>query len=123
MGLANSNTNLYNEMISLKSPSYMVDVVKKLGLDMNYEVNGTFHDEILYGKSLPVKATLQDVGEDETASFTMLLKHNGVVELNDFVKNGEKAINTTPIIAKVVTSTPEFSANFLASSEICITSS
>lgn len=108
MGLANSNTNLYNEMISLKSPSYMVDVVKKLDLDMNYVVNGTFHDEILYGKSLPVKATLQDVREEENASFTMLLKHNGVVELNDFVKNGEKAKSTTPIIAKVgmITHTP-----------------
>ena len=100
MGLANSNTNLYNEMISLKSPSYMVDVVKKLDLDMNYVVNGTFHDEILYGKSLPVKATLQDVREEENASFTMLLKHNGVVELNDFVKNGEKAKSTTPLSQK-----------------------
>ncbi|MBQ1722375.1 MAG: chromosome partitioning protein ParA, partial [Muribaculaceae bacterium] len=53
MGVSKSRTNLHNEMITLKSPTYMIDVVKKLHLDVNYDIDGAFHKEVLYGNNLP----------------------------------------------------------------------
>ena len=84
MGLGVGKTNLYNEMITLGSPSYMLDVVKDLHLDMNYKTDGRFHELTLYGKTQPVVVTLPDVDPDDYASFTMFLKPNNVVELTDF---------------------------------------
>ncbi len=36
LGLVSSNTNVNNELISLSSPAVMYEVVKNLGLDVNY---------------------------------------------------------------------------------------
>lgn len=84
MGLNIGKTNLYNEMITFASPSYMLEVVKDLHLDMEYRTDGKFHEVTLYGKTLPVVVTLPDIDPDEFAFFTLYLKPNNVVELTDF---------------------------------------
>lgn len=84
MGIGIGETNLYNEMITFASPSYMLDVVRDLHLDMNYKTDGQFHELTLYGKTQPVIVTLPDIDPDEYASFTMFLKPNNIVELSDF---------------------------------------
>jgi len=84
LGKGIGKTNLYNEMITLGSPSYMLDVVKDLHLDMNYKTDGRFHEIALYGKTQPVVVALPDVDPDEYASFTMYLRPNNVVEMTDF---------------------------------------
>ena len=99
MGMKGSNTNLYNEMISLKSPSYMVDVVTNLHLDMRYRVDGTFHEVELYGKSLPVSVVMPDLNEDDNASVTLKLLDGNKVELSDFSKNGKNFEDAKPIAA------------------------
>ena len=84
IGFGVGKTNLYNEMITLASPSYMLDVVKDLHLDMNYMTDGRFHEITLYGKTQPVVVSLPDIDPEEYGAFTMYLKPNNVVELTDF---------------------------------------
>lgn len=89
-GLGIGKTNLYNEMITLSSPSYMLDVVKELHLDMNYKTDGRFHEVTLYGKTQPVVVTLPDIDPDEYAFFTLTLKPNNVIEMTDFLDENHK---------------------------------
>lgn len=99
MGIKGNNTNLYNEMISLKSPSYMVEVVKNLHLDMRYQVDGTFHEVELYGKNLPITVVMPDLNENDNASLTVKLLSGNKAELSDFVKNGTEHDNATMTVA------------------------
>ena len=55
MGLFQSSTNVNNELISLRSPAVMLDVVKRLHLDINYRTDGTFYKRTLYGSELPYR--------------------------------------------------------------------
>ncbi len=52
-GLGGSNTNVYNELISLKSPAVMQEVVKRLNLTVNVKQVDFPHPKALYGKSSP----------------------------------------------------------------------
>lgn len=89
MGLSNSKTNLYNEMITLKSPSYMIDVVRQLGLDINYIQKGPFHDYTLYGKATPFSVKMMDVDEETSASLKVDHLSDNKVRLSEFVLDGE----------------------------------
>lgn len=92
MGLFKSNTNVNNEIIAMSSPALMQDVVRRLHLDMTYKADGRFHDEVLYGSSLPVTVAMNGLSDGESASFTMYVDTSGTVSLYDFrtVLNGEK---------------------------------
>ena len=95
MGATKNRMNLHNEMITLKSPTYMIDVVKKLHLDVNYEVDGAFHKEVLYGTNLPVSVSFLDVEPEQNASFSMKLLDDNKVQLTNFYLQGkEKSAKT-----------------------------
>ena len=49
LGLFTTNTNVYNEMGTLKSPDIMREVVSRLHLEMNYQTDGRFHKQTVYG--------------------------------------------------------------------------
>ena len=91
MGIVGGKTNLYNEMITLKSPSYMEDVVKDLHLDIDYKTDGRFHDITLYGSNLPMVVTLPDIDPDEWAAFTLTIKKNNSIEMTDFLNSNMKS--------------------------------
>lgn len=84
MGLGTKQSNVHNEMLTLKSPEYVAGVVEKLNLEMNYSVKGTFHDNILYGKNLPIKVTLSDATPTLRARLSVKLLKNGNIELSNF---------------------------------------
>ena len=87
MGQQYTRTNLHNEMLTFKSPTYMIDVVAALHLDMNYSVDGRFHPVELYGANLPVHVSMPDLGQDETASLDVKLLSDGTAILSNFVLN------------------------------------
>lgn len=96
------NTNLHNEMITLRSPSYVQDVVKNLHLDINYSTDGVFHENVLYGRNLPVAVSLPDVGQEDYAAFVMTVLPKGVVELKEFACSAKPGIDHTKVVkAKV----------------------
>lgn len=89
LGLFQSSTNVNNELITFKSPSYITEVVKRLQLDMNYLVPGTFHKKVAYGLNLPVTVLLKDIPENESASFMLQIQPDGTVILSELKQQGD----------------------------------
>lgn len=86
-----------NEMVGLTSPSVMIDVTKTLGLNVNYQKKGYWHDTPLYGKSLPLYLDFRDIGDNETASVDATLLPDGKIKFTKVSssKTGEQKVNIT----------------------------
>lgn len=97
IGLFQTSTNVNNEILSLKSPAIMLDVVKRLHLDINYTVPGNFHDKVIYGTNLPITVTFIDLPDNETAQCSVSLLTDNLIEIYDFQLNGEICENTKKI--------------------------
>lgn len=93
MGLFNANTNVNNELTSIQSPAIILEVVKRLHLDMNYYKDGVFYKNPLYGHTLPVMASIIGLADNDFCSFTLQIDKNRKVELSDFSLNGEDIDN------------------------------
>lgn len=100
-GLFTSSTNVNNEMGTIQSRDVMREVVKRLHLNYNYSVKGTYHRETLYGDNLPVKIDLKDLTDGETAQVNIQLLGNGRVAITDFVRNDEEVVTNMPVEGKV----------------------
>ena len=100
-GIPASRTNLYNEMFTFGSPTYMRDVVKHLNLDMNYSKKGRFHDNVLYGKNLPIKVALQDVDEEDFASLTIDFEKPDKVILSNFLNSQLEEVSLKQVKGKI----------------------
>lgn len=85
MGLFQSNTNLQNEIYNLKSKDMTEEVVRRLGLDINYFKDGRFHDQAAYGTDLPVRVTTTGYPDECSLSFTLKIDPAGRVTVKDFV--------------------------------------
>lgn len=99
MGLFSANTNVNNELISIQSPDLLLEVIRRLNLDVNYKTDGQFHKETLYGRTLPIKVEFKDLAYNDFSSFTINIT-KGYYCLSDFELNGEKVGNDTLIFAK-----------------------
>ncbi len=84
LGLGQMNANVNNELLAMRMPSVVKEVVKRLNLDVNYRTGGFLHKETLYGEELPVKVSLPELVDAESVSFTMRLLPDGKVELDNF---------------------------------------
>ncbi|MCM1450891.1 MAG: polysaccharide biosynthesis tyrosine autokinase [Clostridium sp.] len=93
-GMFTSNVNINNEMVTMRSSATVEEVVKRLGLEMNYWKPGRFHDQILYGKTVPLVANIVDAAPQLSASFTIEYKPDGKVTLSQFKVNGQEESNT-----------------------------
>ena len=87
--LFQTNTNVNNEIQSLQSPAVMLDVVKRLHLDVNYHTDGGFYKKVLYGRDCPYTVNFNDLQDNESVAFTINPSHDGQVLLTDFSRNGE----------------------------------
>ena len=101
MGAFNPNANVRNEMVYFQSPDLVMEVVKRLGIDVSYATDGTFHKKTLYGQSLPVTISFNDLSYSDNASLTVTLTKKGEVKLRDFILNGEKCGNGNILIARM----------------------
>lgn len=101
MGIFQSNTNVNNELIALQSPAIVLDVVKRLNLDVNYGADGTFYRRTLYGKALPLIVRFESIADNENVSLTInAVGDDGGYQLSDFKRNGDK-MDAEPIQAQL----------------------
>jgi len=120
-GMTQTSANVNNELLAIRMPSVVKEVVKRLNLDMDYQINGFLHKETLYGKDLPVKVVLPELEEAESASFSIQLLPGGKVKLDDF-KSSERDLKSenvtgilndtlqTPLGKTILVPTPFYSA-------------
>lgn len=90
LGLFQSSTNVNNELISLKSPAVMYDVVKRLHLEVDYTTEGTFYPQVRYGQNLPLTVTFADLADNESASLVVEAVRPEGVKLTAFIRNDEE---------------------------------
>ncbi|MDE6006717.1 MAG: polysaccharide biosynthesis tyrosine autokinase [Muribaculaceae bacterium] len=86
LGLVSTNTNVYNELISLMSPAVMAEVVQRLNLDVEYTERALPYNKTLYGTNLPFNIVIPDLPANEAGSFRMDLNPDGSARLYKFVK-------------------------------------
>ena len=99
MGLFAANTNVNNELISIQSPDVILEVIRRLNLDVTYKTDGQFHKETLYGRTLPLKVEFKDLAYNDFSAFKINIS-KGNLFLSDFELNDEKVGNDTLIITK-----------------------
>ncbi len=90
-GIFSFSTNLSNEITSMLSPDVMLEVVKRLNLDMDYQTDGAFHRNTLYGSTLPIKVTFVNQSEYNDCSFDIKFKDDRSMVLSNFIQYGEPA--------------------------------
>ena len=75
----------------------MQEVVKRLNLDMNYITDGRFHDNVLYGRSLPFTAAIIDVPDQAVMSFDLDVKEDGAFTLSNFTLQNDPVEKGTKV--------------------------
>ncbi len=88
LGIFATSTNINNEMGTMRSPDLMREVVLRLNLATTYYVEGRFHDNLLYGSSLPVHVSLPSFTPDEVATFRLRLAPDSTFTASEFTHNG-----------------------------------
>ena len=117
LGIFKTNTNVNNELLTLKSPTLMREVVMRLDLDKRYIVKQRLRKVDLYKES-PVLVTFKEHNE-QSLQFDMVLGPGGKLKLFNFVRSGEKIAGevegsfsdtiATPVGVLMVTPTPLYS--------------
>ena len=106
LNLFQSYTNVNNEILSLQSPALMTEVVKRLGLNVNYSTDGTFHKEVLYGLARPYEVESEDFADNAGVSFTITPEDDGTLTLDHFRLDGDKYRGEVTAYVDSLTSTP-----------------
>ena len=87
MGIFSANVNVNNELTSIQSPDVLLEVIRRLNLDIEYKTDGDYHQKTLYGRTLPLTVSFKDLAYNDFSSFTMTIE-KGKVRLTDFELNG-----------------------------------
>lgn len=105
LGLSQGQSNVYNELSAIQAPSVILETGKRLALDVDYQVSGTFHRNTLYGSELPIKVVFNTLTDEESAKMTVKLLDKKSVQLSDFEKSGVDGLPDNPIVVKLSTIT------------------
>lgn len=87
LGIFKSNTNINNELLTLKSPTLMTEVVQRLGLNESYTVRRGLRNTELY-KNAPVAVTYHHLDE-ASVSFTIDIPSRETFVISDMEIDGE----------------------------------
>lgn len=79
LSLLTSNSKVQNELVILRSPVLLLEVAKRLHLDMQYQKDGKFHKELLYGTDLPITVVVSGSGADSSSAFTVQVANDEVI--------------------------------------------
>ena len=104
--LFQTNTNVNNEIQSLQSPAVMLDVVKRLHLDINYHTDGGFYKKVLYGQDCPYTVNFNDLKDNESVAFTINSSQDGQILLTDFLREGEDVEGELTVALNETVDTP-----------------
>ena len=89
LGVNNITSHIYDEIAAIHSPAVILDLGKRLHLDLSYFSPGYFRDEPLYAETLPVEVELHELDDNATASFTLTLNGDSTATISDIVLRGE----------------------------------
>lgn len=123
-GLGRVRSNVYNEIITFKSPALMTQVAKRLDLQVDVNQLKFPHGTSLFGASQPYLFQFPDLDDEDYGHFVMTVSPKGAMSLERFVSVNEAGMTVkhkdvvsarigvparTPIGRVVITPNPEFS--------------
>lgn len=94
MGIGMTSSNVENEAEVFKSPNVILEVVKRLNIDVNYSTDGRFHRTTLYKKTCPVDVAFTNLAGDQSASLTLTLNGKDEVAISAIMLDGEECAGT-----------------------------
>lgn len=97
----NMESNVHNEIQILQSPDIVMETVKRMSLHTTYQTKGIFHDETLYGETLPLRVIVQGLPDNEWASMKVEIKDKNTVVLSEFARNDEEMESKKTILARL----------------------
>ena len=89
LGVNNITSHIYDEIAAIHSPAVILELVRRLHLDLSYSRPGYFRDEPLYAESLPVEVELHELDDNAAASFKLTLNGDSTATLTDITLRGE----------------------------------
>lgn len=89
LGIDVTPKNVSNEILAITSVDLASKVARRLNLDVEYFHEAPFHNELAYGRELPLTIKFHDLTDDETLSCVLELAEDSVVIIGDIVKQGE----------------------------------
>ena len=89
LGVNNITSHIYDEIAAIHSPAVILELVKRLHLNMSYFRPGFFRDEPLYAETLPVEVEFEELDDNATASFKLTLNADSTAILSDIILKGE----------------------------------
>ena len=104
LGLFSQSTTVYNELISLTSPSLMYDIVDRLDLQTNYDLQRGLHPNTLYGTNNPIRVEFPDLSPGRSLSFRIVLQPNGnyvIKKIVEYLPGNKKEKYTDEIKGKL----------------------
>ncbi len=81
-GTAPVMRKLINEKLTFESPALMDEVVRRLNLQMEYWMEGRFHDIPIYGYTLPVQVAMLDVNPNIQCQAQVMLRSDNTFRLH-----------------------------------------
>lgn len=87
MGMSIGQSNVHNEVNTLRAPAHIYEVVRRLALNVNYSLPGSFHDRTIYGEELPVRILFHDLLPEESASLVLQVRDDQSVVLSKLKSN------------------------------------
>ena len=97
LGFVQSNVNVNNEILNFSSPDLMLEVVKRLHLEVDYKQEHRLYNRTLYGYSLPLRVEFLDLGNSESAYMDILPARDSVYTLTAFKRNGQELEDAQPV--------------------------
>lgn len=88
LGISTGNNHIWDELVLMKSPDMMRDIVRRLNLNTVYSVPERFREQELYGSTLPVTVMMPELDEDCNVSFTLTLQPDSMYTISNIVKDG-----------------------------------
>ena len=92
LGIDQNTTDINDEIIAIHSPAIILDMVKRLHLEMAYYQDGFFKRTLLYAQKLPVEVTLSEMNDNESAEFLLNLQADGKVVISN-IKRKEQDLD------------------------------
>lgn len=119
MSMFGSSTNVSNELIAIKSPDLIAEVINRIHLDVNYKVDDRFYQKTLYGQKLPIQVAFSDLAYNDNCSLAVTIHKDRSLTLSNFMFQGEAVGDSsltaqlgkelmTPVGKLTVTATPVF---------------
>ena len=105
LGSSRTSADAAHEVIAFTSADNMKEAIRRLGLEIEFRIEGRFYDGIIY-KDSPLNIKALDLNESDAAEFTAVITSDSTVTLKNFSINGESIGDNIVATPGNITQTP-----------------